>query len=240
MNGRALWRSALLLAALALTLLPARFPAAAPPERFSASYEFRHKGLLLARMERTLKPGGDGTFVLESRSTPAGIFAAMLRDRIRESSVWEYADGRPRPLKYQYHHTGRGEGRHVTLDFNWQKGTVITSVNNSPWSMKVPADVQDKLLYQFTLMLDAADPQASLEYPVADGGELKTYRFERLGEERLKTALGRLQTVKLRRVGGKTRTTVWCAPAYGFMPVRLEQDKDGRVLVVTATRIRID
>lgn len=228
---------------LALLLFALWLPAAiaAPPlQAFTASYEFRHNGLLLAKMDRKLRPGENGTYILESKAAPAGILSALIRDRVVESSVWEYANNRPRPIKYQYHHTGRGEDRHVILDFNWQKGTVINSINNSPWTMKVPQAVQDKLLYQYSLMMDMATPGAPLEYPVADGGGLKDYRFERLGEESLETPLGRLKTVKLRRIGDKRNTTLWCAPAYGFLPVRIEQRKDGRVLVMIASKIKMN
>jgi hypothetical protein len=211
--------------------------AAPAPEPFVASYELRHNGLLLAKLERSLRPAGTGTYIFESKAAPAGILAAIMRDRITETSVWEFDHDRPRPLKYEYHHTGRGEGRHVVLDFNWQKGTVINSVNNSPWTMKVPDNVQDKLLYQYTMMLDVADSDALLEYQIADGGELKIYRFERLGEEEIDTALGRLRTVKLQRADDRAHTTVWCAPDYGFMPVRLEQRKGGRTMVMMVRKI---
>lgn len=229
------------LAALSLTaaLVPPALAIPPPLQAFSVDYELRHNSVLLARMERTLRPGEDGTYVYESRSTPAGLLSAVLRDQVVESSVWEFAGERPRPLHYEYHHTGRGEGRHVELDFNWRNGTVVNTVNDLPWSMSVPGSAQDKLLYQYTMMRDLQNGASELEYEVADGGELKTYRFERLGTETLKTPLGRLETVKLQRISGDRRTVIWCAPRYGYMPVRVEQHRDRKVVTLTVSAIRM-
>lgn len=228
---------AVLLLLPCLPFLSPPTPAAEPTAPFTVRYEVRHNSMLLARMERTLRNGDNGTHVLESVSTPAGILSAIFRDRIVERSEWEYVDERPRPIKYQYHHTGRKDERHVVLDFDWDKGSVTNIVNDDPWNMKIPADAQDKLLYQYTMMLDMRDGDMSLKYNVADGGELKVYEYEVVGREEVRTPLGRLQTVKLQRFHGDRRTLVWCAVDLGYMPVRLEQYRDRRMVTVTVTAI---
>lgn len=211
-----------------------------PPKAFQVSYELRHNSMLLARMERRLRAGEDGTWIYESQSSPAGLIAAVRRDRITESSVWHDVDGRPRPLHYEYHHTGRGANRHVGLAFDWRKGTVVNTVNGAPWSMAIPDLTLDKLLYQYALMRDLQNGAQELRYLVADGGGLKTYRFERLGNETVKTPLGHLETVKLQRVEGGHKTIIWCAPRYGYMPVRVEQHRDRKVATLTISAIRMD
>jgi hypothetical protein len=213
------------------------FGQAAPFQPFTIHYEVRHNTMLLARMERTLRRGDNGTFVYESKSTPAGILSAMFRDHIIERSVWELVEDRPRPLRYQYHHTGRKDERHVVLDFDWDKGSVTNTINEDPWNMKIPADTQDKLLYQYTMMLDMREGEKGLEYNVADGGELKVYQFDVVGREELRTPVGRLKTVKLQRIHGERKTVVWCAVDLGYLPVRLEQHRDRRMVAVTVSAI---
>ncbi len=229
----------MLLAALLLTGMP---PSPAhgetTPRPFTVDYELRHNSLLLARMQRTLRAGENGTYIYRSRSTPAGFLSAIMRDRVEETSVWRLDGERPQPLQYEYHHTGGGEERHVALDFDWSNKVVVNTVNEQAWSMKIPAETQDKLLYQYTMMLDLQREVAALAYEVADGGELKTYRFELLGRETIKTALGRMETVKLQRINGKRRTIIWCAPQHAYMPVRVEQHRDRKVLTLTVSAIR--
>lgn len=211
----------------------------ASPRAFQVSYELRHNAMLIARTERSLHPGEDGTWIYESHSTPAGLMALIRSDRINESSVWHNADNTPQPLRYEYHHTGRRPDRHVELDFDWSKGTVAHTINGTPWSMSVPAETVDKLLYQYLLMRDLQNGAQELRYLVADGSGLKTYRFERIGNETVKTPLGPLDTVKLLRVEGGYQTTIWCAPSYDYMPVRVEQYRDHKsgTLMINAIRM---
>lgn len=228
-------RPALVLLCLCLALPAATTaPAADSTVRaFTARYDFTANRLLVARMERSLRPNRDGSYLFTSKSVAAGMLSMLLSDNIDESSVWDLADGRPRPLRYQYHHTGRKEGeRRAVLDFDWKKGIVTNRINDDPWTMKIPSGAQDKLLYQYTLMQDLKAGRPVLSYDIADGGELKNFSFERLGTETLTTPLGRLQTVKLQRVHGSRRTVIWCAAALDYMPVRIEQHKDGKVLTM--------
>jgi hypothetical protein len=222
---------------LVLPAVPAQ-AAGAPVRPFTVRYDFIGNDMLLARMERSLRANPDGSYIFQSKSEAAGMLAILLDDNIDESSLWTLTDGRPRPLKYQYLHTGRKEGeRRAVLDFDWKKGVVTNRINNDPWTMKVPTGAQDKLLYQYTLMLDLQEGKKILSYDIADGGELKNFRFERLGTETIETPLGRLQAVKLQRIRGSRRTVIWCAAAYDYLPVRIEQYKDGKVLTMVVKEV---
>ncbi|MDX9740553.1 MAG: DUF3108 domain-containing protein [Gammaproteobacteria bacterium] len=200
---------------------------------FTATYELRHNAALLARMERRLHVDAEGLWTYESHSSSAGFLGLLRRDRIIERSLWRPVDGRPQPLHYEYHRTGRGQERHVVLDFDWTANSVVNDVNGQAWRMALPGPAQDKLLYQYTLTRDLRDGIDPLHYAVADGGGLKDYRFERMGTEILHTRLGPLETVKLRRIDRDDGTTIWCAPALDYLPVRVEQYRDRRMLTLT-------
>ena len=62
----------------------------------------------------------------------------------------------------------------------------------------------------------------------AERGKVKTYVVKREGEERIETALGRLDTVRISRSAGDDRkTTVWAAPELRYLPARIEhRDSD--------------
>ncbi|MCC6206970.1 MAG: DUF3108 domain-containing protein [Gammaproteobacteria bacterium] len=205
--------------------------------RYKADYHYNAGILLSAKMERRLSRNTDGSYTLTSKMEAIGLLARVLSDNIEESSVWSLADGRPRPLKYQYSHTGRkkGDERNAVLSFDWKKGIVINRINNDPWTMKVPTGAQDKLLYQYTLMRDLQAGRDTFSYDIADGGELKNFRFERVGTELITTPLGKLETVKLERLHGSRRDLIWCAPALDYLPVRIEQRKNGKAVTMEIT-----
>ena len=236
MNG--LWKffSAALFATVTVAAAGAESPPALAP--FTVDYTFSNSGINLVHMTRTLRHDGDGRYILKSESRAMNILAWFDDGKITETSTWHFVDGTPRPLHYEYLRTGRKD-RHVELDFDWHKGIVTNTINNDPWTMKIPPQTQDKLLYQLTLMLDLKADKTPIVYRIADGGKMKTMNFSRLGEETVSLPVGKLNAVKLFTKTSKRSTTVWCARDFDYLPVRIEHvGKDGRTVLMEATRIK--
>lgn len=232
----------LALGVLALVLAGASpsAPAAGPIEPFEAVYTVEQGGTRLGTMRRTLRVEGGGRYIYESVSTASGLLALILRDRILERSLWTLEEGRPRPLSYLYEESDSPEeGRRVSVEFDWAAGQATNESEGQRWRMDVDAGTQDKLLYQLTLTFDLRRGADTFDYPVADGGRLKNYRFTRLGEETLDSPLGRYRTVKLQHVRGNRgrRTTLWISPELDFMPLRVDQEKDGVVRTAWLTEL---
>lgn len=73
-------------------------------------------------------------------------------------------------------------------------------------------------------------------------GRAETYRFRVTGEERLNTALGMLDTVRVERIressDGK-RTRIWFAKSRGYLPVLIQElDRDGDDIEMRIAAIR--
>jgi hypothetical protein len=77
-----------------------------------------------------------------------------------------------------------------------------------------------------------------VEYAIADGGSLKTYRFMVVGEETVETPAGTFDTLKLERLReDNTRyTALWCAPELNYLPVKLMQRESDDRLVTSELR----
>lgn len=197
------------------------------PDQFSVTYVLTKGPLTLGEMTRSLKPNGDGTFIYESYSKPVGYARWFTKQTLTERSTWIYHDQSLRPLSYSYDRSGGKKDRHVKLAFDWEKGRVTNNINNDPWQMDIPQNAMDKLLYHLALMHDLQQGETELQYEVADGGFMKTYKFEILGRETVKTDVGSFNTLKLKRPG-RRETVLWCAAELNYIPVRLEQnDKHG-------------
>lgn len=216
---------------------PALADPTALPRQFTAHYDFTRNGMLLGEVTRTLRAGDDGNYVYESLSRASSVISWFVKDKLLERSVWQWNGSRIIPQTYLYHHFGGKKERRVELNFDWQRGTVTNIVDNDPWTMKIPEGTLDKLIYQFAITLDLGNKPRELIYPVADGGELKTYHFNVLGEETLRTPMGTFRAVKIHRVGGKRPTTIWAAKELDYLGVRIEQQEDngGRLLMELRT-----
>lgn len=210
-----------------------------PLPKFNAEYILKRNGITLGTSTRSLSTAKDGTFIYSSTTQATGIIAWFVKDHIDEYSKWIFDGKHIRPLQYVYNRHGGSKTREVKLHFDWQHNTVTNTIDGDPWRMEIPPNAQDKLVYQLAIMYDLMNGKKDLDYKIADGGKLKDYAFEIQGEEVLNTALGRLKTVRIQRIGDKRDTTVWCAPQLSYLPVRLEQqDTDGAELTMQLTSVK--
>jgi hypothetical protein len=122
-------------------------------------------------------------------------------------------------------------------NIDWERRVVTFSAR----SHERPAreGVQDRLSFQFQLMAlaqalpDAFRPGVVVTMEVAGNRDVETYRFVVVGPERLETAAGPFDSIKLDRPKGEgadTRIEAWLAPSLRWMAVRMRfTDRRGNV-----------
>ena len=202
---------------------------AAPPP-FDARYGLWLDDERVGEVRLSLVPATGG---LEYRAVtrPAGWLAALRRERIEERSRLETAGGDLRPRSYSYRRRSLTGSREARVRFDWQEHRAYNTVGGKTWAMVIPEGTMDKLSVQLAVMDDLARGALTAGYPVADGGWLKQYRYQALGEEQTTTPAGTFRTVRLsrRRTPGAAPEWLWCAPELAWLPVRVRRtvDHDG-------------
>jgi hypothetical protein len=211
------------------SLFPTLIQAGELPERVVADYTV-YKGIVtLAKTRRTLKKLGDNQYEFYSVTKPSGVGKILTSGEIREKSLWEFNNNTTRPTEYTYVNSGSKKKREVKLVFNWDDGKVTNIINGDPWEMDLIPAMQDKLLYQLTLMLDLSKGKRHLEYAIADGGTLKTYKAVIMGTEEITVEMGKFEALKIvRQHDDGSVTSFWCAPKLMYLPIKIQQiKKDG-------------
>lgn len=170
-------------------------------------------------------------------------FDSMLGNIVETSRIqWDASKEQVVPQHYAYKRRGLGKNRDADLRFDWNTLTVTNQVQNSEWKMKLEPKAQDKLSYLLQLQQDFRDStETKATYKIADGGSLKTYTFEKVATETLKTPLGNVETIKIKRSRSNSdRTTyAWLAPKYNNLLVRLQQieKNDSYTLDITTAKV---
>jgi len=237
-------RSTLLLLVLGLAwACPAPADGSLAVPAFEARYRVSAAGFPVGVMERQFERLADGRFRFRSVTRASGLAKLFRRERVEESSegVATDSDGL-RPDRYRYVRSG-DKPKTVEIDFDWTIPRVVNTVNDNSWNLDVPPGTTDRLVYQLLIMRDvAAGIGARLDYPVADGGKLKTYRFEATGSEAVEVPLGRFESVRLERRYDRPDTwaTVWVAPALHHLPVRVDHHEKGITTRVTLEEVRFE
>ncbi|WP_438970047.1 DUF3108 domain-containing protein [Methylophaga sp.] len=196
---------------------------------FSANYLVKLNGIQAGELKRSLETQPSGIRRFHSVSQAKGVFSFFKPDVIEETSLWQSHNGKVKPQSYIYQRSGGKKDKILEMDFDWQKNIVSIDDRQHPWELELEPGTLDKLVYQIRLMQDLERGIEQVDYRIADGGKLKTYHIEVLGKEIITTPLGQIEAVKLTRHREKPsdrQTTLWCAPALNYLPVKLEHIED--------------
>jgi hypothetical protein len=207
---------------------------AAPPARVKVTYEISAKGMGGEAVE-TLEHDGK-SYSIVSEAHGRGILAAVGVLNKRTSRGRITADGL-RPDEYR---DERPFGWVASAKFDWEARTVTQERKGKSETLKMPAVAQDPLSLAYTF---AFVPPRGKEYDIvrADGRGLTPFRFVVVGNEKLDTPLGEMETLHISKVkdGPDDKATdIWFATERNFIPVRvLVVDKDGERADQIVTRI---
>lgn len=201
---------------------------------FRAEYSLYAKNTRAAQVIRSLTRLDDNSYEYRSETKTVGLISLFRKLHIVESSRLIAEDRMLKPVHYSYGRTGYRKKRDVSIEFNSETNKIKNTINGDFWHLPMEPAVMDKLLYQLAIMYDLKNGRIPASYRIADGGGIKTYSFEKLGEEVVETPLGSFNTVKmLRHKPGSSRKSVfWCAPDLEFLQVKVEHtEKDGSTTV---------
>lgn len=221
----------LILAGLSLGVAPTGQPGL---RGFSAEYQLRRGSILFGQVHVRLTLSGENSYLYQAQTLTSGLAAVLRKDEISESSKGHIVDGRITPERYVYHHQRPDNPRRVQLDFDWPAGRVVNRSEGDRWSMPLPAGTQDKFSQQLALMLAVQQDRRPIQFPVADGGRLKTYRFTARGRESLDTPAGPFDTLLFERSknGRPSRSSIWLAAELNYLPVKIERRGDGAMVTM--------
>lgn len=146
------------------------------------------------------------------------------------------------PLRYTYKRTGLGKGRDDELVFDWDKLKVTNIKNNKSLTWEANTKLQNSLSYQLQLRQDLLAGKNNLEYTITNGRKIKKYRFEIIGEEILKTPLGEVQTVKIKRSQANEKAAIyaWFAKNHSYLLVQLQQEENGSAYTIYLSKASIN
>ena len=216
---------------LILSVIAAMLPAvAAAADPVFTPYEATYEGkisVVPVRAELTLSEA-DGVWRFVSTARTRG-WAAWKKGEIEEASRFRLGDGRPQPLSFTRRDGFSEKDRN--LESRFETTEVVSLFRGEELREPLTAPAYDLLTLRLVLRLDLAGDRLAPRYDIIDSrGRLRPVEVRRLGEERIRTGMGEVDTVKLEYVtGSDRRLVVWMAPAWAFEVVRLEQFRDGKL-----------
>lgn len=120
--------------------------------------------------------------------------------------------------------------------FDWEAKLEKGTRDKRKWELPIEQQMYDRMSHIVQLRSDLLSGKDKLEYLVSYKGSRKSFDYSLIKEERLKTPIGEIDTVKVDRIkGDESRFSVWLSPDHNYFPVKIaqiEQDKPDVVMIV--------
>ena len=228
---------ALLLAVIAPALTSGCFPALASAgttgaalQPYEVVYEFSAYGIDAGTVSLSLRQETPEEWTYVSRSEPRGLFQ-LVRSASRTITSRMIIDQHGvRPLVSTDTEAGERAPR-TEVHFDWTANRATGYAEGQKIDMELRAGVQDDLSAQVAMIEALNSGQTPTSFLDFDWSGIRDYSYTPAGEESLHTPLGVVATVIYlsQRAKAPRSTRYWCAPAYGYIPVRVEQRRLDKV-----------
>ena len=207
---------------------------------FEATYEVLHNEFYLGDAVRTLEHKDGQALIYRSHTSPKGIAKAFVSDIIDETSTIKINNNRFQPTLYAYNQHGGKKDKIFQLKFDWNAKKLWNSYKEKTFPLK--AETHDVLSFQLQLMQDMQAGKKFISYTIADKKRVDSYQLTQARTEKVETPMKTLSAVKMvsNKIRGKTQFIIWCAPALGYLPIKVMKiDEDGDESVVILRSLKL-
>jgi hypothetical protein len=199
---------------------------------YTAIYQVEYKGKALGTSEFSVRYIAErDVYEYTSRTLAKGLLKLMTPNAVVERSEFRATADGIVPLEFWYEDGSRkGEDNlHIVFDWERQVATVSRSEGRREWAVQRGA--LDRGSLQAALMRDLEATGQARRYLLADEDSVTDYEYADQGSATTPTGLGELATRSLmqHREGSSRSTWLWLAPELRFLPVRIEQRRDGEI-----------
>jgi hypothetical protein len=202
---------------------------------FKATYTVSYRGMAAGTLQMQLmRDPQTGQYTFETRANPSFLARFAVSRNATERSVMEITGDGVRPLQWQLDDGKAGTAGDGTLAFDWTQQSVNGEYRGAPVALQTESGLQDRQSVQIQVMYDLQRGREPGELPMVNDDQIKQYVYKRGDSSQVETKLGTVDAVlyESTRAGSSRVSRVWHAPSFGYVPVRAEQVRKGKVETV--------
>lgn len=218
---------------LGLAGLQAR--AATVPEPFKATYAVSFRGLSGGTLQmQWRRDTASGHYVFETKANPSTLARLVISGDAFERSTLENTSSGVRPLSWEANDGKSGDKGDGTLQFDWTTSSASGTYEGQPVNLTLEPGMQDRLSIQVSVMAALMNGHEPGTIAMINGDSIRHYSYTRGKTETVTTKLGAQEAIvyESTRPNSNRVSRVWHAPALGYLPVRAEQIRKGKVETV--------
>jgi carbon monoxide dehydrogenase subunit G len=206
-------------------------PAAAETALMPYSADYKVKiSVLSGRLTtelRRLEDGYEANHVIE----PQGLASMMKDGKISEQSRFTARADGVRASWYRSEDSLSSDETSAEVTFDWSASELSGTVNEEKVEIMLDDVVHDRVAIQYQLMHDLLNGEPNERYVLFDIDEFKTLTVRKIGIRRISTPAGKFTAVGIQHQAENSSrvTTFWCVEELGFLPVVIEQHRNGKL-----------
>ena len=199
---------------------------------YTATYRVEYKGKEAGTAEFSVRYLADrDLYEFSSRTLAKGLLKLARPNPAVDRSQFDIDNGAVRPVEFWYEDGSRSGEDNLHIVFDWERRIATVSSAEARREMALPEGALDRGSIQVALMRELAAGRELRSYALADDDAVVTYDYTDNGTETIATEMGSFAARALtqQRAGSSRVTNLWLAPELRFLPVRIEQRRDGEV-----------
>lgn len=195
--------------------------------------EYKVKIKFLGGKMKTEVIASENGYTVQSVLRASGFARLFARGNITEKSSFIILQDGVWPVQYSSRDTISKKDKSVDLLFDWQQKTVTGSAKGESVQLELQHRVFDRVSIQYELMFDLLNSRVSEEYLLIDGNEIKLLEVSILGTKNIKVPYGEFEAIGIqhKKKNSSRITTLWCVKELDYLPVLIEQHRDGKQTV---------
>ena len=173
----------------------------------------------------------DDQYQARSRITPTGISLIFGQGSILQTSLFGMQNEGIKPIQFTSDDSLTRQKEQVDLSFDWVANEVTGLIGDTKFGTELTLNTYDAVSLQYAFMHDLLNKSIRKTYSLQDGEDLKELNITIKEPQRVSVPLGDFKTVVIQHQSNDSDriTTLWMAAELGFIPIVIEQRRDGKI-----------
>ena len=202
------------------------------PQNFVAVYTAQLKQAD-GQLSMTLKKEDGGLYSYELTTKPGGFWRIII-----DGSIWQKStfilEGNDvlRSQTYELIDTIRSKPRKSRASFDWEDSLITGHYKDRAIKLPLTGNIIDKVSLQIAIIMDIRRGIDQSEYYILDKDKIQVVQVNRNSSAMINVPFGKFEAIEINRSSpDSNRTnTLWLAPELDYIPVKITQEENGKIV----------
>jgi len=202
------------------------------PQNFVAVYTAQLKQAD-GQLSMTLKKEDGGLYSYELTTKPGGFWRIII-----DGSIWQKStfilEGNDvlRSQTYELIDTIRSKPRKSRANFDWEDSLITGHYKDRAIKLPFTGNIIDKVSLQIAIIMDIRRGIDQSEYYILDKDKIQVVQVNRNSSAMINVPFGKFEAIEINRSSpDSNRTnTLWLAPELDYIPVKITQEENGKIV----------